>query len=236
MSHPSKWSLFQDVGGDPWVLPIWTAIHNAGNRGILLDRDENMGNLALHVSTRLYMLPIIIERINLECRELYKIVRNRQNGKYVFTKTQEGRALKVDRDLLFKLLVDIDSFLFESNSCCDLMKEFIKDVYECAGNMLDDKEVNNLIRTLITNNGGNPNWFVELDNHRNFFIHEGAPYIAVDLSNESQYEILIMKENIKVFDDEKKYVRLSQLIQISKGFIQAKGFIQQHLINYINNL
>lgn len=45
-----------------------------------------------------------------------------------------------------------------------------------------------------------------------------------------------MKENLKAFDDEEKYITLSELSEIVDGFQRAKAIIQKHLVDYIDNL
>jgi hypothetical protein len=52
------------------------------------------------------------------------------------------------------------------------------------------------IQSVLKSAGQDPAWFAVLGTNRNFFIHEGAPCIAVDVSEAPQdYDILIMTEN-----------------------------------------
>ena len=71
-----------------------------------------------------------------------------------------------------------------------------------------------------------------LDKHRNFFIHEGAPYLAVDLSNEpTTHDLLIIKEKMKTFSDPDSFVSLSEINYIVQGFIEAKRQLQEYLVS-----
>lgn len=75
------------------------------------------------------------------------------------------------------------------------------------------------------------------DRLRNFFIHEAAPYIAIDISGGSnKYELQIMKENLKIFENKEKFITLSELIEIVQGFIKAKPFIQDDLVDLFNGI
>lgn len=61
-------------------------------------------------------------------------------------------------------------------------------------------------------------------------MHEGAPYLAVDLSEEPEhFELLIMKENVRSFTHPDDFITLSEINLIVKGFLAAKSRLQQHL-------
>lgn len=233
----TKWLHLNELGGDPWVLPIWRTINQAVHDGRMKKYEQYLSELALYVSFRLNMLPRIVNRINEGCTRLYEKVKSR-NPEHDYEEQKEGYALQVDDDLKYNLVIDIDSLLFELNSCCELMGKFLLYVYNQTGKKLDDKDIGKEIKGIIVKSGKDPKWFIELDNHRNFFIHEGTPYIAIDLSREEKYyDLIIMKENLhNSFEDETKYIKLSQLNIIVNGFLKARKIIQEHIIAYINSL
>lgn len=228
----TKWLHLEMVEGDPWVLPIWTAVHNATREGRTTLPGPEVGELALHVSTRLTMLPRIVRRINQGCTTLYRTVRARQSV-YESTATQDGYAFPVDNQLKYELLLDIDSLLFEVNSACELIRKFFATLHEHAGRPIPTDAIGKTLREVLTNAGQDPAWFVQLDNHRNFFMHEGTPYVAVDLSraDEDRYDLLIMKETLRHFTDPQKFLRLSDLDSFVRGFAVSKVALQQHLIH-----
>ncbi|MBW8068251.1 MAG: hypothetical protein GJU73_12540 [Ferrovum sp.] len=93
------------------------------------------------------------------------------------------------------MLADIDALLFEINATWELMKRLFGLLHAHVGRQIDAKKLGKTIGEVLSQN----DWFNLLDNHRNFFMHEGAPYIAVDLSKEPEYfDLLIMKENINL--------------------------------------
>ena len=68
-------------------------------------------------------------------------------------------------------------------------------------------------------------------------MHEGAPYIAVDLSKEPEhFDLLIMKENLKTFSDPSTFVSLSELDSMAQGFVMAKQQLQDYLISLFREL
>ncbi len=226
-----KWLHIDERGGDPWILPIWGAAHHAVKEGKIRELPSEVYELGLHVSTRLNILPRSIRRLNVGVTELYSASTNHK-PEHVFSKGTEGAALHIDNDLKYEILCDVDSLLFELNSLCELMTNLFYCLYEHAEHALEREKVGSEIKKLLEEAGQDTEWFSNLSNHRNFFIHEGAPYIAIDISEgEGRYELLVMKENIKNFEDKDKYLTISELNDMVQGFLNSKPVIQEHLVN-----
>jgi hypothetical protein len=117
------------------------------------------------------------------------------------------------------------------------MTTFFEIIYKHVGYKLNKKEAGLRIKKIIESKGLDTKWFQDLDDQRNFFIHEGAPYFAIDVSKgPKKYDLLIMKENLKSFNDNSKFVRLSKLNEIVQGFLSARLTLQQHLIELIQKV
>ena len=139
-------------------------------------------------------------------------------------------ALRVDDNLKYSLLADLDSLLFELNAVCELMTTFFEQLYVHAGKAMPKSTAGSSIRYVLEQAGEDPWWFVQLDTHRNFFMHEGAPYAAIDTSKApNDYDLLIMKKNLKSFDDPNEFVRLSEIAHIVQGFSRSRPVMQGHL-------
>ena len=111
------------------------------------------------------------------------------------------------------------------------MASLFFEMYTHIGKKIKKNEVGLIIKNIIEVAGNSSDWFSELDNQRNFFMHEGAPYFAVDISQgPDKYDLLIMRENIKIFNDHSKFIKLSEINSIVEGFLTAKPIIQKHLI------
>jgi hypothetical protein len=224
-----KWIHLNELAGDPWVLPIWTSVHDAIRKGKVKEIPAYLSEQGVYISARLNFLPRIVSRINVEVVALIEAVKTHK-PEHVFSKTHEGVAFTVDDDLKYRLLIDIDSLLFELNSLCELMGQFFEQLHILAGTSMPKKNFGLSINAVLDNAKQDSSWFVSLDNHRNFFLHNGAPYVAVDISRSLQdTDVLIMKENIKSFDDESKFLRLSDINKIVQGFSGSKPVIQTYL-------
>jgi len=100
----------------------------AEKQGKVRPISQELSDLGLHISLRLDFMPRIVSRINNQLVNLYREVRERnperdgQNGQ----NNSPGYALRVNENTKFELLlIDIDSLLFEINSCCELIQKFI---------------------------------------------------------------------------------------------------------------
>ena len=213
------------------MLPIWGAVDEAVKSGKVPALSSEAYRLGLHVSIRLNILPRVVQRINSSTSLLYE--KTKEHGpEYVFTEAKEGYAYPLDNDLKYSLLADIDALLFELNSTWELMKQLFGLLRAHVGQPIHPKQMGKAIGDVLSQGTQNARWFLLLDKHRNFFIHEGAPYIALDLSNEpATVDVLIMKENIKAFTDPDTFVPLSEINFIVHGFIGARRQLQDYLVS-----
>jgi len=230
-----KWLHIRELGGDPWILPIWVAVNDAISTGRVSDLAPEARQLGGYISIRLNMLPRIIKRINGQCKQLYEKIGERK-PEHEFSESHRGVSFEINYDLKYNLIIDINSLLYELNACCDFMAALFEALHKHAGKPIAMNSAGLLIKKVLEDAGKNPAWFVILDGHRNFFTHEGTPNIAVDLTNAPTYDLLIMKENLFEFSDTSKFFRLSDLNDIVQGFVVARPIIQRHLIGLYKDI
>jgi hypothetical protein len=224
-----KWIHLSELGGDQWVLPIWASVHGAIRKGKVKEISTELSEQGVYISTRLNFLPRIASRIKSEVMALVEAIKTHK-PKHEFSENCEGVAFAIDNDLKYQLLIDIDSLLFELNSLCELMGQFFERLHALAGTSIPKKNPGLSIKSVLDKANQDSSWFVALDNHRNFFLHNGAPYVAVDISPSlNGFDVLITKENIKSFGDESKFLRWSDIDKIVKGFSASKPVIQTYL-------
>jgi len=225
-----KWLHVSEFGGNYWVTPVWGAIKHAEEKGCCSGITAELRELGINVSTRFAMLPRIIQRINSGWDELFKNIQNFSDDN-VFERGIDKRsyAIQVDADLIYPLLLDIDSFLFETNSCSELLGLFLHLTYLQIGKESNEKKIGLELKKILSQHGNDISWFQLLDKERNLLIHKVAPYIAIDISS-SVPDLIIMKENLHSFDDPNKFILLSELNKIVSGFSEAIMILQEHII------
>ncbi len=226
----TKWlHIHQTDGLITWVQPILSSINKAINRGECVELKKEVYELCIHITTRLSMIPVIIDRIKNGCSDLYQQVSNYEDDN-VFEQGKRGYAMPVEGDIVNHLLIDIDSFFFEIHSCREMVVKLLKEIYRHRGEKIIIKNVQDKIIEMLGNNGQETNWFQFLYDHRNYFVHKGAPYIAINISNDSP-DLLIMKENITSFEDENKFIKISEINEIIKGFAETISIINDHIVS-----
>lgn len=216
--------------GNTWGYAIWNAIADAEKRNKNYKLSKNfrhdiLGNIMLAVSYRLDCLPIIIDRINEEANSIYKIVKDRD-------KTKNGYAFAIEPRLIHSLLVDIDSFIFELRSCCELMEKLIKTISRYF-KKFNAKE---FTEELPSTSWSQSKWYTELRNLRIDIFHHTAPYVDIDISNEPKYDLLFCKENIKDYSKSTNFSRLSEIANIYKNFNSGILALQKYIVIKINKL
>src|SRR3989344_2406785 len=218
-----QWLHLDERCGDPWVLPIFGAAHEATRAGKCKPLGKEICVTGEHISLKLNVIPRVIQRINDESQRLYEAAKQ-HSPEHVFTKDKEGYAFPVDNNLKYFLIADIEAFLFEANACWELMKCFVGQMYAHVGHLLKTRdEIKQVINGAHERRHKDVSWISLLDRERNFVTHDGAGYLAIDVSDPARWELLIMKGNFVRFDNRKKFFTQSDLQIISRGFTTTKA-------------
>lgn len=230
----TRWLHLVMLGGDDWIVPIWAAAISAAEAKRVGPLTAELRELGLHISVRLDILRRVAQRLNQETRELHEAAK-RHEPKHVFTVTAPGKAFRINDDLKYPIIADIDALLFEIDSCWQLMRKLFELLRAHVGAPIvgGKTETTNELRRAL-GDGTNP-WFRWLDRQRNFVAHEGTPYLAIDVTDDQRWELLVMKENLKTFVDQDKFFRYTELIEVAGGFNGVRQGLQTHLIQLLKS-
>jgi hypothetical protein len=209
---------------------ISAAIDQAVEAGRFPAAPREIGELIIHITTRIDMLNRLYTRIDNEWKEFTGIV-SKHGQEHVYTPEDEGYAFNIDEGLKNDLFIDIDSFLFECIACCDLVKELLGLACEHTGKQILKKDIGRTIGNILKEKGQDISWFGLLDKSRNTFAHNATPYASVDITEEENniYDLLIMKRNIRNFENKEEFIRLSDFSTIYQGFQRSLPIIEAHI-------
>jgi hypothetical protein len=230
-----RWLQLCDTGGDPWVFPIWTSLNQAKEAGRALRITAEMGEMALHVSTRLTMIPRVISRLNKDLLALFDAAAA-YKPEHVFSKSKNAVALSINDDIKFCVFTDVNSFLFEINACTELIGKFFQLLHAHVGKPIPDDMVSKRLKITLEHHGVPKRWFKKLSQARNFAAHNGTPYVAIDISQSAKWDAIFMMENLKCFDDHKQFFNISDLQEIATGFDDAKRALQNHFLELFHSI
>jgi hypothetical protein len=185
------------------------------------------------------MLPTIIDRLNHGKQAIVSAVHSHRPD-HICTSARRGYVFQLDAKhnrAKNCLLVDIDSLLFELNALSDCIKVLVGLLHDCLRKPLSHDDAGKWIQRVLKGASQDTGWFSLLDRHRNYFIHEATPYIAVDASSAdlNRYELLIMKDNLKNFSDRARFFTFTELALIVAGFRNTMPVLRGELTRLIDN-
>ncbi len=223
----SHWIHLTDLGGDNWALRIIGASNATPNS---LGNEER--ELGTYISLKREIIRRIVSRIKDEIEELYNLVETHENDN-VSSIMKDGTSFSVDNDLKYCLIADIEALLFELFSCWQITKRFVLKIHQHVGNRFPRKQIDSEISAILSEHGHNIEWCELLKDHRIFMAHIGGAYLAIDISRGTRenWDLIIMKKNIKIFDNRDEYIPFSELNGIFEDFKFAMNILQAHLIS-----
>jgi hypothetical protein len=213
-----------------WVLPIYAAWNRAVDEGRSTKQPVAVIEAGQHITTRLNLVRCIMSRLREDWHKLAIGIHKHITDEHKYTPNHEGIALPVDNDLKYMVIADFHSIITEVDACSDRMKAFMETLHDHVGQRITVKQRIRMINSWMHERGISPRWINRLASARNFIAHDGAFYLSLD-TTEEQWDVLLVKGNIKAFDDPETYVRFSSVLQIIDGFMQCRDAMQAHLIS-----
>lgn len=184
--------------------------------------------LGPHISTRLNLLPRAWTRFRVLEQKLTTTATAIATPNHMFNAGKEGYGLQMPMEHVYDFIAAADSALFETHACCELIRGFMQRALLHRGRA----RVGSLkeeFKAAVAAGGCSTTWCDELEAVRDYFIHGGTVYVAIDTSGPP--DVLMMKRNIKQFDDPSSYVRSSTLSPIYGQFLASLPGLQEYLLS-----
>ncbi|WP_019007843.1 hypothetical protein [Cohnella laeviribosi] len=229
-----KWVHIECIFNNKWGLKIINEINKAVKEGRMESPSDTFYDYSMSIAIRLDLIGRLLQRLSRHFSEIEKYIVDVKD-EYIFTQSKDGFALRIDEELKLDLLIDIDAFLFEVNSCCELLGQYMYELYSALGISISKENIGITQAKILKEKKINTSWFRKLDESRNFFIHNAAPYIAIDVTKNESKNLIIMKENLKNFTDQRKYITITTLVEIREGFRSSLPIFQEHLIDCVRS-
>ncbi|MBF6986744.1 hypothetical protein [Cupriavidus sp. IK-TO18] len=232
----SQWIDLTELGSNPWVLPIYTAINQAVGRGATTPLSSKNNALGLHLTTRLNILPRVLTRLSQGLRSIEAQAHQTFQNANRSAPNAPGVALTVSHDTKYLVIADVQSLLTELNTAHELIRKFALALHAHAGHPLAP---NARILPSLPAAQRRPEdgvWLRKLDRDRNFVAHEGTLYLAIDISNPASWDFFLRKSNTRQFRRPADYCHLADLRIIVSGFDRWKARLQTHLVDLFNAL
>ncbi len=232
---PNEYLLISDeVRGPNWLLQIMRRL-NESSSALLRSRmqdwpDGPLLERGLALATKLMMLARIARRINLHIQRVRDELTDEQS---VNEHIRRGFAFRLtEQTLPYDILIDIESFIFESRSAYEIIGRFLDNFFS---HILDQSITQDELIEMLDGRDIDTQWITELSNDRNLFIHETAPWLAVKIASREplEIELVILKENIQDFANPEDYIEFDQLRNIYQGFESSLRAIREFIFEKI---
>ncbi len=213
-----------------WIAQLQTKARNSSSEEVRARyetwAESGLGELALALATKLEVRQRVARRFRELMQRLFEEVEDAEDighlleGGYVFSPTDPG--------LLYDICDSVDSVLFESRSAFEITGKFVVRFCDVILNRGVTQE--DLIRVL-NDAGHDVSWVEELRGNRILFFHETAPWIALEIQEREplQFQLLVLKENLKDFDDPSKFITQSELSDVWDGYENSMTVIKEWL-------
>jgi len=172
------------------------------------------------------MLGLCIRRLNTRVEELRKEMD--ADAPQVEACLSRGYAFTLkDNDLAYQLLLDMDSFIFETRSLYEIVGKFLVALFEL---LFDRKMIEDEVQSLLSTQGIDTRWIGELRDARKLFFHETAPWLAVQVERETnRFAPVLLKRQPITFEDSTDLVEFAALREIYEGFVNSVTELHRYI-------
>jgi hypothetical protein len=223
---------------ESWVLPIMARVQQSPSatlRGRWIAATSALAELPLALATKFEILGVLLNRLDSHINELSQDF-DRRADEVEECITAKAAFFPAKKNLAFELVADLDAFLFEFRSAYEVLKTFVK----TFSDRILDVKVNNeaVLKAILEKGGCNTAWIDFLNDERNLFIHQTAPWFAIEVTGQTpvRYELLILKRNTHDLEDPNGYARFDQYRAVYQGFIGTMQGLHRWLIREIEHV
>ena len=213
-----------------WVLSIMSGLLHSPNPRLraAFDNwsDTPLKELGFAITARMHMLGLCIRRMNARVRELRQELMADASQLDVCVSRGYAFTLK-DQELPYQLLLDMDSFIFETRSLYEILGKFLVSLFQL---LFDKKMTEEELQSLLLAQNIDTRWIGELREARKLFFHETAPWLAVRVGQgKDSYDPVLMKRHTIGFEDPNDLVEFAALREIYDGFVSSVSELHRYV-------
>jgi hypothetical protein len=216
-----------------WVLPIMARLLNGADERLRAAFDQwsdtPLKELGFAITTRMHMLGRCLRRLNARVGDL----RTELNSDIPQLEEclSKGYAFTLqDKELTYELLLEMDSFVFETRSLYEIMGKFLVALFRA---LFDRTVTEPELQSLLSTAGTDTRWIAELRENRKLFFHETAPWLAVQVQRENMIlDPIFLKKQTSTFDLD-DFVDFATLREIYDGFVNSATELHRYIMEQI---
>lgn len=215
-------------------LPVLGRVHRSTNatlRERLVTWSKSPGyELSLAVATKLRVIRLVAGRFNADLAELSKHL-DAMPEKVEKAVTKHLALTLPSDDLGFRLVADVDAFLFETRSVYELTGKLLKEFFaRILNRKLEEAE----LKKMLEDRNIDTTWIEVVRGDRKIFFHDTAPWIAVEVKKSSpRYDLIILKRNTHDLKDPHDYVRFEEYRSVYHEFVASMASLQSWVLEQV---
>jgi hypothetical protein len=214
-----------------WLYPIYNRLNSTNSVALKANHRKwestELPELSLALATKLALVRTVVGRFNLDYQRLLEKIG--ENEDQIERNIKTGTVWTVpDETLPFRLVADIDAFIFETRSAYEILGKYVIALFQLLfGRRLTEQD----LKEVLQHSGLDHTWTFLLQEERKLFFHNTAPWIAAALSESgTKYELIILRRNARTLNEPEDYATLSQYNDIFNGFMAALERLQSHIL------
>ena len=188
---------------------------------------SKLREMCLAIATKLAMLDQVVLRID---RQLGRLGDQIGDERKIEDCIRDGAAYAIaDKNLPFEMLVDVDSFLFESRSAYEIVGKFLRELSkQFLGRSLSEKQ----LEAALANRCIDTRWIAQLRKDRTLFFHETAPWVAARIirTRPTKFELIVLKCDVQTFINSNEWIDFERFREIYRGFLSALESIHKWVV------
>jgi hypothetical protein len=217
-----------------WVLTIMTRLLNNPDpqlrKAFEAWSDTPLMELGFAITTRMHMLGLCIRRLNRQVSNL-RAELNADLPQVEWSLAKGGAFTLKDKELPYELLLDMDSFIFETRSLYEIMGKFLPELLRTLfGKAVTEAD----LQAILSASDIDTRWIAELRENRKLFFHQTAPWVAVSVEvEEKKFAPVMLKRNVHTFDDPDSFVEFVRLREIYDGFVASATELHRFVLEQV---
>jgi hypothetical protein len=219
-----------------WVLSMMTRLSQSKNPQLRRAFEEwsktPLLEFGFAVTTRMQMLGLCIRRLNARITQLRKCLGNDEEQLRLCLEQEYAFRLP-DNHLAYEVLLDIDSFIFESRSLYEIVGKFLHSFFATVfGHNVTEEE----LQALLSKRNIETRWINVLHDSRILFFHQTAPWLAIKMDTSSQrFYPILLKKNVRKINNPDDFVSFESLRNIYEGFVNSLDTLHQFVMEEIRS-
>jgi len=217
-----------------WLLEIMRRLRSSPS-ATLKSRMEAwestpLSEMGSALATKMSMLGLVLRRFDQQMRRLNDELKDQSDATLREMVREQVVHTTGDDALPCEILVEVDSFFFESRSAYEIVGKFLREFFQRI--WAEDVSEAEIIRPLEEERI-DTRWIKQLRDHRVLFFHHTAPWIALEVVSwePHRFDLLVLKKLVP--DDPSDVIHFNELVEIYRGFATSMNALHRFVLKRI---